>query len=132
MSFVGDKFILPKNPPPAVIMSPKTDEDDYSGDEADGGGGNEDEEDETRRYSLPRGGVGADDRASLYSISKDEDEPSSASTSTPTAADVTTSGGLVNGSFSFDFGNFLIPNFGAYLKTCVGLRVTLKTTLTCQ
>ena len=56
------------------------------------------------------------------------------STSAPTAADVTTSGGLVNGSFSFDFGNFLIPNFSAYPKTCVGLRVTLtsKTTLTCQ
>ncbi|RDX43946.1 hypothetical protein OH76DRAFT_1487495 [Lentinus brumalis] len=34
------------------------------------------------------------------------------STSAPTAADVTTSGGLVDGSFSFDFGNFLIPNFG--------------------
>ncbi|RPD58478.1 hypothetical protein L227DRAFT_612910 [Lentinus tigrinus ALCF2SS1-6] len=34
------------------------------------------------------------------------------STSAPTAVDVTTSGGLVDGSFDFDFGNFLIPNFG--------------------
>ncbi|KAI1789181.1 hypothetical protein LXA43DRAFT_893331 [Ganoderma leucocontextum] len=34
------------------------------------------------------------------------------STSAPTSADVTTSGGLVSGSFAYHFGDYLIANFG--------------------
>lgn len=42
------------------------------------------------------------------------------STSPPTSADVTNAGELVDGSFVFHFGDYLIPNFGerAMIRKC--------------